>query len=280
MSPLPDPTVDLDWSGYAGSIQEKFYENAKKHPDRICVVETKSSKAPERSFTYRQIWEASNTLAHFLHDNGITNDDVVMIWAHRSVDLVVSIMGTLVWSDSRIWSTTWFVCWLFSKASGATFSVLDPAYPPARQIIYLEVAQPRALINIGRATDEAGQLATVVRKFIDEELQLKAEVPSLRIQDSGLLSGVEVGQTDIFAGARAKASIPLLVRVFCINGISINKESFLFYVKQALTWRKGTSGTRQRTYAFFHVWQRRQTQRSPRSPLQSYQIFQLDGWGI
>jgi L-aminoadipate-semialdehyde dehydrogenase len=97
MAQLPDPTTDLDWSGYVGSIQSRFSEMAKKHPDRVCVVETKSSEAPERRFTYRQIYEASNLLAHHLHDAGVTNGDVVMIWAHRSVDLVVSIMGTLVW---------------------------------------------------------------------------------------------------------------------------------------------------------------------------------------
>ena len=93
---LPDPTIDLDWSGYDGSIQWHFSEAAKKHPDRICVVETKSSESPERTFTYKQIYEASNTLAHYLHEAGVTNGDVVMIWAHRSVDLVVSIIGTLV----------------------------------------------------------------------------------------------------------------------------------------------------------------------------------------
>lgn len=96
MTQLPDPTVDLDWSGYDGSIQEHFTQNATKFPDRICVVETKSSVSPERSFTYKQIAEASNILTHYLHDAGVTNDDVVMIWAHRSVDLVISIMGTLV----------------------------------------------------------------------------------------------------------------------------------------------------------------------------------------
>ena len=96
MAQLPDPTIDLDWSGYVDSIQWHFSEAAKKHPDRICVVETKSSEAPERRFTYKQIYEASNVLAHYLHDAGVTNGDVVMIWAHRSVDLVVSIMGTLV----------------------------------------------------------------------------------------------------------------------------------------------------------------------------------------
>jgi L-aminoadipate-semialdehyde dehydrogenase len=96
MTQLPDPTVDLDWSGYVGSIQEHFRAQAEAHPERTCVVETKSSTTPERSFTYRQIYEASNTLAWYLHKAGVTNGDVVMIWAHRSVDLVVALMGILV----------------------------------------------------------------------------------------------------------------------------------------------------------------------------------------
>ena len=96
MAQLPDPTIDLDWSGYAGSIQWHFGEVARQHPDRTCVMETKSSEGPERRFTYKQIYEASNALAHYLRDAGVANGDVVMIWAHRSVDLVISIMGTLV----------------------------------------------------------------------------------------------------------------------------------------------------------------------------------------
>jgi L-aminoadipate-semialdehyde dehydrogenase len=95
----------------------------------------------------------------------------------------------------------------FHKASSATMSILDPAYPPARQKIHLEVAQPCALVNIARATDEAGPLAPIVRRYIDEELPLKAEVPSLRIDDSGVLSGGEVGR-DIFSQVRTKASSP------------------------------------------------------------------------
>ncbi|RFU30750.1 hypothetical protein B7463_g5578, partial [Scytalidium lignicola] len=188
MAQLPDPTVDLDWSGYAGSIQERFRASAEKFPDKTCVLETKSSTTPERQFTYRQIYEASNTLAHYLHDAGITNGDVVMIWAHRSVDLVISLMGTLT--------------------AGATMTVLDPAYPPTRQKIYLEVSQPRALIKIGTATDENGHLAPVVQQYIDEELQLKAVVPELRLLDDGILSGGDIDGQDIFRKARQAASSP------------------------------------------------------------------------
>ena len=188
MQSLPDPTADLDWSGYAGPIQDYLAANAQKHPDQLCAVETKTSNAPERRFTYRQILKASNVVAHYLHDAGVTNDDVVMIWAHRSVDLMVSMMGVL--------------------AAGATICILDPAYPPMRQKIYLEVAQPVAMINIARATDEAGPLAPLVRSYIDEELQLKAEVPSLRLLNDGVLLGGERDGTDVFAQATKRASVP------------------------------------------------------------------------
>lgn len=87
-------------------------------------------------------------------------------------------------------------------------TVLDPAYPPARQQIYLEVSQPRALLRIGRATDENGPLAPLVQKYIDDELQLKAEVPDLRLRDDGVLSGGEVDGQDVFAPVRELASSP------------------------------------------------------------------------
>ncbi|KAI3397673.1 hypothetical protein diail_10442 [Diaporthe ilicicola] len=165
-SQLPDPTADLDWSGFVGPIHERFRASAEAHPDRTFV----------------------QCAGHYLHDAGVTNGDVVMIWAHRSADLVVSIMGTL--------------------ASGATMNVLDPAYPPARQQVYLEVSQPRALVRIGRATDENGPLAPLAQSYIDGSLQLKAEVPELRLRDDGYLFGGEVDGQDVFQSARQKASSP------------------------------------------------------------------------
>ncbi len=87
-------------------------------------------------------------------------------------------------------------------------TVLDPAYPPARQQIYLEVSQPRALLRIGRATDENGPLAPLVQKYIDDELRLKTDVPDLRLRDDGVLYGGEVDGQDIFASIRSLASSP------------------------------------------------------------------------
>ena len=105
---LPDPTADLNWSEFHGAIHDRVAENASKFPDRTCVVETASRTTPQRSFTYRQIHEASNVLAHFFLERGIERGEVVMIYAYRNVDLVVAILAVL--------------------KAGATFSVVDPAY--------------------------------------------------------------------------------------------------------------------------------------------------------
>lgn len=37
------------------------------------VTETKTSESPERVFTYKHIFEASNVLAHHLCENGVVN---------------------------------------------------------------------------------------------------------------------------------------------------------------------------------------------------------------
>ena len=160
---LPDPTADLHWSDFRGAIHDIFAANAAAHPDRLCVVETASGSSPRREFTYRQINEASNILAHHLVQSGIERGDVVMSYSHRGVDLVVTVMGIL--------------------KAGATFSVIDPSYPPDRQNIYLDVARPRALVVIEKATKEAGELTDKVRSFIKENLQLKTTVPGLQLRD-------------------------------------------------------------------------------------------------
>lgn len=176
---LPDPTSDLHWSAFRGAIQDIFSENAKKHPDRPCVVETSSSTSPRREFTYRQIDEASNILAHRLVQSGVQRGEVVMSYSHRGVDLVVVVMGIL--------------------KAGATFSVIDPSYPPDRQIIYLDVARPRALVVIDKATREAGKLSDKVRSFIAETLDLRVEIPAVELKDDGTLLGGSVGGKDVLA---------------------------------------------------------------------------------
>ena len=189
----PDPTSDLRWSDYRGAIHEIFAANAGKHPERPCVVETASSETPRREFSYQQINEASNILGHHLVNNGVQRGEVVMVYAHRGVDLVVAVMGVL--------------------KAGATFSVIDPAYPPDRQIVYLDVARPRALVVIDKATRDAGPLDRTVRDWVKENLQLRTEVPALKLQgDRSLLGGPTSSGKDCLAASLAKkADLPGVV---------------------------------------------------------------------
>ena len=99
-SKLPDPTSDLDWCGWKGAITDVFSRNARLHPDRPCVVQylpAPSGSVSEENvvFSYGDILRTSNILSHHLIKNGIERGEVVMIYAHRSVDLVVAVMAVL-----------------------------------------------------------------------------------------------------------------------------------------------------------------------------------------
>ncbi|RKP08944.1 hypothetical protein THASP1DRAFT_34517 [Thamnocephalis sphaerospora] len=179
---LPDPAADLRWRHWPGPITERFVHNARAHPERACVVEgIDGEQAVPRIFTYQQICRAALRVCEHLVRNGIEREDVVVIYAYRGVDLVVAIMGVLM--------------------AGATFSVIDPAYPPARQNIYLSVAQPRAVIMLRRA----GTIDPEVRKYIDRELDLCCEVPALELLDDGQLVGGQLPSgLDTLAGTHGE----------------------------------------------------------------------------
>ncbi|KZM18946.1 L-2-aminoadipate reductase [Ascochyta rabiei] len=189
---IPDPTADLHWSDFKGPIHQIFAANARKHPHRPCVVETATGSTPERAFTYQHIFNAVAVLSHHFVQSGIQRGHVVIIFAHRGVDLVVAIMAVL--------------------AAGATFSVLDPLYPPDRQCIYLQVSQPRALVVIKKATQEAGPLSPQVRQYMAENLQLSTEVPALELRDDGsLLGGAKDGRDVLHEQQKNKAELPAVL---------------------------------------------------------------------
>ncbi|KAL1670854.1 hypothetical protein EV122DRAFT_256900, partial [Schizophyllum commune] len=167
---LPNPTADLDWCGWKGAITDVFTRNAKQWPDRPCVIQsvpapTLSDPQEKITFSYGAIRHASNVLAHHLLSAGVQREEVVMVYAHRSVDLVVAVMAVL--------------------KVGATFSVIDPAYPASRQIIYLRVAQLRALVVL----KGAGTIGPSVREFLSTELHLRVEVPAVQVHPDGSING-------------------------------------------------------------------------------------------
>ena len=103
-------------------IHEILSEQARRSPDSIAVVD------PEERWTYREVDEASDRLAHALIAAGVKPKDTVAIYAERNASLVIAIFGVL-------------------KAA-ASFLILDPAYPSARTFDYLRIAQPKGWLQV------------------------------------------------------------------------------------------------------------------------------------
>ncbi len=123
---LPDPTADLHWCGWKGAIPDIFTSNALQWPDRPCVVQNLPSEVPSSTkitFTYSMIRRAANVVAHQLLDGGIQREDVVMVYAYRSVELVIAVMGIL--------------------KAGATFSVIGMSLVPCSKSIVSIARRPR-----------------------------------------------------------------------------------------------------------------------------------------
>ena len=119
---LPDLTGDLNWCDFKGAITDIFSRNARTHPERPCVIQsipspTSHLSSPQdqekRAYDYGMIRYASNILAHHLLKAGVKKEEVVMVYAHRSVELVVAVMAVL-----KI------------EATGATFSVIGTSLFP------------------------------------------------------------------------------------------------------------------------------------------------------
>ncbi|KAL8961196.1 MAG: hypothetical protein Q9193_002215 [Seirophora villosa] len=215
---LPDPTMDLDWDDYKGAIHEIFASNAQQHPEAPCVIETRGPRNPERSFSYKQINESSNQLAHFFLGHGCERGDVIMFIAlpdpaaFRAVTLarvrrtwpggaflLMKSYNSLPYLEeywTNVSSVELVVSYMGALKAGGTVSVLDPQYPPERQKVLLEVANPKFLVHIGHATDRTGKLSDDVAEFIRSQFSIKAEIPSLRLGDGGVLVGGDIDGQD------------------------------------------------------------------------------------
>lgn len=76
----------------------------------------------------------------------------------------------------------------------STLTIIDPAYPPSRQTVYLQVATPRALLIIS----SAGALAPLVSDFIKDNLSLRVLVPAIALTPNGITgSNLNSGEQDI-----------------------------------------------------------------------------------
>ena len=102
-------------------VHELFTEQAEKTPDRTALV------FENESFSYKQLDEMSNSLAHFLREKGVKRNDIVPIIAKRSWHVIVAMLGIM-------------------KAGGAYLPV-DPEYPKNRIEYMLAEVNPPIILS-------------------------------------------------------------------------------------------------------------------------------------
>ncbi len=137
---LPNPQQPLSVQSEI-AVHTKFSQQAQRVPQNLAVVDA------QVAWTYAELEELSNQLAHYLLANNLQSQDVVAIYGQRSALLVVAILGVL-------------------KAGGA-FVILDPAYPTSRLIDCLEPVQPQAWLQIASDSQVPTALCEYVDSFCD-----------------------------------------------------------------------------------------------------------------
>jgi len=102
-------------------IHQMFEAQLERSPNAVAVV------FENKQFTYRQLNQRANQLAHHLRTLGVGPEVFVGICMERSLEMVVGLLGIL-------------------KAGGA-YVPLDPAYPLARLAFILEETQPLVMLT-------------------------------------------------------------------------------------------------------------------------------------
>jgi len=128
---LPDPTRLLDRS-WNGAVHEMFAHWAKQQPEKTALEDAHGR------WSYRELNERSNQLAHYLRERGIGKSAIVAIYGHRGKALISALLGVL--------------------KAGAAFCVLDPSHPPRRLKEYLSATEAQGMIEIDAAPPQLQQL--------------------------------------------------------------------------------------------------------------------------
>ncbi|MEP7010529.1 MAG: non-ribosomal peptide synthase/polyketide synthase [Acidobacteriota bacterium] len=170
---LPDPRATLDATWY-GPVHQVFSRRAADVPDAAAILD------PQGTMSYGELDRRSNRLARSLVEGGLRTGDAVAVYAHRSSPIVCAVLAIM-------------------KAGGA-FVILDPAYPAQRIIELIEVAQPRAWMEM----TAAGNLAPELEEYVSARSWCpRVRLPPVRDttlaweQASSEPLRIEVGKDDV-----------------------------------------------------------------------------------
>ncbi|WP_191499881.1 AMP-binding protein, partial [Mycobacterium simulans] len=144
----PAERADLQvWSNQAAlsapaaaavSVPVLFAAQVRRSPDAVALV------FEGQSYSYREVDEASNRLAHLLIGHGVGAGDVVGLLVQRSAEAIIAILAVL--------------------KTGAAYLPIDPAVPEARIAFMLTDAAPTVVLSTAAL---AGRLADYDLLVID-----------------------------------------------------------------------------------------------------------------
>lgn len=162
-----------------GPVHEMVSKQAQSLPEHLAVVDA------QESLRYSELERLSNQLAHQLLDANIKPQDVVAVYAHRSSSLVVALMGIM--------------------KAGATFVILDPAYPPQRLIDYVDPVNPSGFIQL----DVAGPVPPALDDWLaGHELACRIQLPRPgELVAKGMLANYAVTPPEVTVGPNDLAYI-------------------------------------------------------------------------
>ncbi len=116
------------------TVSEMFETQVTHSPEAMAIVQG------EKSFTYQELNQQANRLAHYLIARGVGPESLVGIALDRSPEMVVAILAA--------WK------------SGAAYLPLDPEYPRARLEHMLADAQPRVVLTVEKLLENLPQNST------------------------------------------------------------------------------------------------------------------------
>ncbi|MEG4202268.1 amino acid adenylation domain-containing protein, partial [Microcoleus sp. Pol12A5] len=124
-------------------VHQLFEEQAERNPDTIAVI------FENQTITYRELNHRANQLAHHLQKQGVEPESIVGICAHRSLEIIVGMLGIL--------------------KAGAAYLPIDPATPADRKALMLEDARVQVLLTQQRLAESLPKThANIV--FIDTDI--------------------------------------------------------------------------------------------------------------
>ncbi|MGE5324221.1 MAG: amino acid adenylation domain-containing protein [Actinomycetota bacterium] len=110
-----------DLYGAAQVLHRSFEEQSLQHPTNIALV------VEGKQFTYQELNERANQLAHYLGCLGVGPETLVALTIERSFEMLVGILGIL--------------------KAGAAYVPIDPHYPPERQRFLISDADVKVVVT-------------------------------------------------------------------------------------------------------------------------------------